>query len=125
MNRPAPLATVVSEIATASGADSAVRAYRALRNRYYGRAAYDFGEVSLNSAALQLGHDKKFDDALALLTLNDEAFPNSSELSLSRGDISLMKGDTAAAERAFREAIRRDSTNNQARGRLRAIGRQP
>jgi hypothetical protein len=35
-----------------------------------------------------------------------------------------MKGDTAAAEAAFREAIKRDSTNNEAKGRLQAIGRK-
>jgi len=35
-----------------------------------------------------------------------------------------MKGDTTAAEASFREAIRRDSTNNEARGRLQAIGKK-
>jgi hypothetical protein len=33
-----------------------------------------------------------------------------------------MKGDTAAAGDAFREAVRRDSTNSEAKGRLRDIG---
>ena len=33
--------------------------------------------------------------------------------------------DTNAAAAAFREALRRDSTNAEARGRLRNIGRQP
>ena len=36
----APLATIVTETATAAGADSAIRMYRALRDRYYGRDAY-------------------------------------------------------------------------------------
>jgi hypothetical protein len=35
-----------------------------------------------------------------------------------------MKGDTTGAEAAFKEAIRRNSTNNEARGRLQAIGRK-
>jgi hypothetical protein len=43
----------MSDIATAAGADSAIRAYHTLRDRYYGRDAYDFGEVSLNSAAFR------------------------------------------------------------------------
>jgi hypothetical protein len=123
VNRPAPLFTVLSEIGTTSGADSAVRAYRALRNRYYGRSAYDFGESSLNIAAFRLGQAGKFDEAFALLKLNEEQFPSSSGLAVFRGNIALMKNDTSAAEAAFREAIRRDSTNNEARGRLRAIGR--
>ena len=123
VSRPAPLFAVLTEIGTVSGADSAVRAYKALRNRYYGRAAYDFGEVSLNTAAFRLGQAGKYDEAFALLTLNEEQFPMSSGLAVFRGNISLMKGDTSAAEAAFREAIKRDSTNNEARGRLRAIGR--
>jgi hypothetical protein len=123
VSRPAPLFTVLADIGTTSGADSAVRAYKALRNRYYGRAAYDFGESSLNIAAFRLGKAGKFDEAFALLKLNEEQFPTSSGLAVFRGNIALMKGDTTAAEAAFREAIKRDSTNTEARGRLRTIGR--
>jgi hypothetical protein len=36
-----------------------------------------------------------------------------------------MKGDTTAAATAFRDAIRRDTSNAEARGRLLAIGRTP
>ncbi|MEO6445039.1 MAG: c-type cytochrome [Gemmatimonadaceae bacterium] len=60
VSRPVPLSTLLAEAAQASGADSAVKAYQALRARYYGR-----------------------------------------------------------------EAVRRDSTNAEARGRLQAIGQRP
>jgi hypothetical protein len=125
LSRPMPLSTAMVEAATASGADSAIRAYRALRTRYYGRDAYDFGEPSLNTAAFRLARAGKFDEALALLKLNEEQFPTSSGLYVFRGNVSLMRGDTAAATAAFREAVRRDSTNNEARGRLRDIGQRP
>ena len=52
--RPLPLSTLVADAATAAGTDSAVKAYRGLRERYYGRDAYDFGEGSLNTAAFRL-----------------------------------------------------------------------
>jgi hypothetical protein len=123
--RPVPLNALVVEAVQAAGVDSAVRAYRALRQRHYGRDAYDFGEPSLNSAALRLSQAKRFDDALAVLKLNEEFFPASAALAVLRGDVTLSKGDTAGAEAAFREALRRDSTNNAARGRLRGIGKQP
>ncbi|HSE51353.1 MAG TPA: c-type cytochrome [Gemmatimonadales bacterium] len=124
-SRPIPLAAMMVETAQASGADSAIAAYRTLRRRYYGRDAFDFGEPSLNIAAFRLGQAKRYDEAFAMLKLNEEFFPASSGMSVFRGNINLMRGDTAAAEAAFREAIRRDSTNNEARGRLRAIGRRP
>lgn len=124
-SRPIPLAALLVETAQGSGADSAIAAYRTLRRRYYGRDAFDFGEPSLNIAAFRLGQAKRYDEAFALLRLNEEFFPASSGMYVFHGNINLMRGDTAAAEAAFREAIRRDSTNNEARGRLRAIGRRP
>jgi hypothetical protein len=125
LSRPMPLSTAMVEVATSAGADSAIRAYRALRTRYYGRDAYDFGEPSLNTAAFRLARAGRFEEALALLKVNEEQFPTSSGLYVFRGNISLMRGDTAGAATAFREAVRRDSTNNEARGRLRDIGQRP
>lgn len=125
VSRPLPLSTLVVDAATAAGSDSAVRAYRSLRQQYYGRDAYDFGEASLNTAAFRLGRAGKYDEAFALLRLNEELFPNSSGMYVFRGNISLMKGDTTAAEVAFREAIKRDPSNREAQGRLQAIGRKP
>jgi len=125
VSRPVPLATVISDAALTVNADSAIRAYRALRDRYYGRDAYDFSEMSLNSAALRVGREKKFDDAFALLKLNEELYPTSSAVYVARGNISLLRGDTAAATAAFREAVRRDPRNGEARGRLRDIGQSP
>jgi len=125
VSRPVPLEQIIQETAQSAGADSATRAYRALRERYYGRAAYDFGEPTLNVAAFRLGRVGKFDEAFAILKLNEEQFPNSSNAATFRGNITLMKGDTAGAIAAFREAVRRDSTNGEAQGRLRQLSRQP
>ena len=125
VSRPVPLANIVAEIATASGADSALRAYRALRQRYYGSDAYDFGEFSLNAAAFRTARAGKTDDALALLRHNEQLYPNTATLSIFRGNVYLMRADTNSAEAAFREALRRDARNDEARGRLRDIGRSP
>ncbi len=122
---PMPLSTLIAATAIDAGADSAVRAYRALRDKYYGRDAYDFGEGSLIVAALQVARVQKTDDALALLAVNEQEFPGSSGVYVARGNILLARGDTAAAAGAYREAVRRDSTNNEARGRLKEIGRAP
>jgi len=123
VSRPMSLEQVIQETAQTAGADSAARAYRALRERYYGRAAYDFGEPTLDIAAFRLARGGKFDEAFAILRLNEEQFPTSSNLATFRANISLLKGDTAAAIAAFREAVRRDSTNGEAQGRLRQLTR--
>jgi Photosynthetic reaction centre cytochrome C subunit len=125
VSRPAPLSTVVAEAASAGGADSALHTYRALHDRYRDRGSYDFGEGSLNAAAARLAQAGKYDDALALLKENEVVYPTASSTAVARGNVTLMRGDTSGAAASFREAIRRDSTNREARGRLRDIGRQP
>lgn len=125
ISRPEPLSTVIANAAMAGGADSALRAYRALRERHYGAAAYDFREPSLNIAAFRLGRAGRFDAAFALLGLNEELYPGSSGMYVFRGNISLMQGDTVSAAAAYREAIRRNPNNDEARGRLRDIGQRP
>jgi hypothetical protein len=125
VSRPIPLANIITEAATAAGADSATRLYRSLRERYYGRDAYDFGEGSLNTAAFRTARAGKIDDALALLRVNEELFLKASALYIVRGNIHLMRADTVSAAAAFREAMRRDPADDEARGRLRDIGKSP
>ena len=124
IERPVALGQVMVDAARSS-TDSAVRAYRALHQRYYGRDSYDFGEGSLLDAAFQLAQEGKTGEALALISLNEESFPSSSMSAATRGEVQLMKGDTAAAVTAYRQAIARDSTNGQARRRLRDLGQKP
>ena len=102
-----------------------MRVYRSLRERCYGRVAYDFGETSLNSAAFRTARAGKTDDALALLRLDEQLYPNTAALSIVRGNVHLMRADTSSAASAFREAVRRDPSNDEARGRLRDIGQRP
>ncbi len=122
---PMPLSTLMETVAGSAGADSAIRAYKALRQRYYGADSYNFGESTLNISAFRLARASKFPEAFALLGLNEEMFPGSSGMYVFRGNISLMQGDTVAAGKAFREAIKRDPLNDEAKGRLKDIGQQP
>jgi hypothetical protein len=125
VERPIPLSTLVIQATLAASADSGLGVYRGLREKYYGRDAYDFGESSLNIAAFRVAREQKFEDALLLLGVNEELFPGSSGMAVFRGNILLMRGDTTGAAASFREAVKRDSTNGEARGRLRDIGQVP
>lgn len=59
------------------GLDSTTARYHALHDRYYGRAAYDFGEVPLTLVAAHADSAGHAADAARLLTLNVEMNPNS------------------------------------------------
>ena len=123
--RPFPLWTLIAATVRESGLDSAVKAYRDLRERYYGRAAYDFGETSLAAAAEELRAQGRFDDAIGILRLNAEFFPNSGQVLYWLGETFLAKGDTASAVTNYRQALQKEPRLFPAARRLRDLGQSP
>jgi tetratricopeptide (TPR) repeat protein len=108
-----------------AGADSAVSVYRALRERYYGRAAYDFGEVPLADVGAALRARGKTADALRFYLLNTEMSPNSAFAFSQAAQAQLAAGDTAAAIRNFQHALTINPNDRQAKGILDRLGAKP
>lgn len=121
--RPERIERIIESIITTAGIDSAVRAYRGLLSAYEHRGSYNFTEGPLSGLAQQLSARKQYDNALALLTLNEDTHKGSPDVPLMRGDVLLAKGDTAAAVAAYQLALQR-APNGPARFRLRDLGRQ-
>ena len=122
---PRPLVDVLGIAVDSSGADSAVRAYRALRERYYGRAAYDFGENTLNVLSQRLVRSQRLDPALTMARLNVEFYPLSSQVQTNLGEVLRVRGDSAGAIAAYRQALQINPNDGGARQRLREMGQQP
>jgi len=61
----------------AAGLDSTLATYRDLRERYYGRAAYDFGSVPLTAVADGIEARGSLAEAVSVLALNVEMNPSS------------------------------------------------
>lgn len=121
--RPERLQDVLARQRADSGLDAAVAMYRRLREQYYGSAAFDFREISLNRWAQELVRGGKADDALGVARLNAEQFPASGQPLVVMGEAYLAKGDTAQAVASFRGAIAKDSTlAGPLRRRLQALG---
>lgn len=122
VSRPMPLDQLIGQDLAAGGVDSATAAYRALRQQYYGRASYDFGEMTLVGVAFPLIEQHKGDDALAMLRLNLEFFPNSAPTLAVMGDAYLSKADTSDAIQMYRQALAKDPEAREAQMRLRQLG---
>ena len=125
LSRPVPLEQIVVQTVRSSGVDSASRAYKTLRERYYGSDAYDFSERTLVRAAMTLSQAREFDPALALLALDNEFYPKGAELMIATGDVQRVRGDSAAAIRSYREALNRVPQHQAAVQRLNQLGQQP
>jgi predicted Zn-dependent protease len=77
VSQPRTLQDVLTTAYDTGGVDSTLSRYRALRDRFYGRAAYDFGEVPLADVGAKLRQNGHGADNLRLQALNVEMNPNS------------------------------------------------
>lgn len=121
--KPRTLRAALTEaVETSGGADSAIKLYRALRLRYYGSAAYDFSEPSLNETGNQLGQSAdQRQAAIAILRLNLEFFPTSVPTLTNLANLSVAVGDTAGAVAAVNQALQVQPDNNQLKNLLQRI----
>lgn len=125
VTEPRPLQQILHTAYDAGGVDSLERAYRSLRQRYYGRAAYDFGEVPLVDVADAVRVDGHLTDALRIYLLNAEFSPNSGFAFRSAAGAQVAAGDTTAAVESLRRALAINPNDTQAKETLRRLGRDP
>jgi len=104
-----------------AGADSAEALYKALRQRYYGRAAYDFGEVPLADVGAILRQRGKTADALRFYVLNTLMSPQSSFAFVQAAQAQLAAGDTASARASLDKASAIAPNDPQVRRMMGAI----
>ena len=119
--RPTTLDEELAEVHAAEGIDAAVAAYRELRERFYGRGAFDFGEGSLNTLGYALLGEGRPEDAVRIFQLNVEHFPESANAWDSLGEGHLEAGDGARAEEAYARSLELDPENENARQKLSEI----
>jgi tetratricopeptide (TPR) repeat protein len=105
----------------AGGADSAEAAYKSLRQRYYGRAAYDFGEVALADVGAVLRQRGKTADALRFYVLNTVMSPQSAFAFTQAAQAQLAAGDTTAAAASLQKASELAPNDPQVKRMLDAI----
>jgi tetratricopeptide (TPR) repeat protein len=119
--RPTTLEEELAEIHAAEGIDETVSAYRELRERFYGRGAFDFGENSLNMLGYALLDEGKAADAVAIFRLNAEHFPASANVWDSLGEGLLAAGQREQAIEAYEKSLELDPENTNAQEKLAEI----
>ncbi len=122
IQRPEPIESVVTSAIVGGGVDAALERYRALRRDYHGTRAYDFGERPLIEAAGQQAQGGATEEAVALLELNAEYFPESGQTYTALGETHRTAGNTEAALAAYRRALEINPDNPVAARWIRELG---
>ena len=114
---PGQLGDVLAQTLREQGAAAVVAQYRDLRQRYFGRQAYDFGEDTLLNLAQRIVESKP-DDAIALIRLNLEYNARSARSYIALAHAYTRKIDDASAMASLEKALEIEPDNGAARGQL-------
>lgn len=124
-SRPTTLEEEMGEAYRRSGATAALARYRELRERYYGRGGYDFGERSLNAFGYELIGKGDREGAIAVLRENATEFPRSGNVWDSLGEAYLAAGNATLASIYYRKALEIDPQNADALEKLKKLEEKP
>jgi tetratricopeptide (TPR) repeat protein len=114
---PRQLKEIVLRTIREKGVAAAVAQYRELRKQYFGGQSYDFSEGALLALGQQLTASKP-DDAIALLELNVEFYPQSARSYAALGYAYTRKLDDRTATKYLEKAVALDPDNGVIRGQL-------
>jgi len=119
--RPMTLDEELSEQYRKKGLQAALDDYADLKKKYYGRAAFDFGEGPLNVFGYTLLEGNDTAGAIQAFKLNAEMFPDSSNVWGSLAEGYLKAGDLKKAQENYEKAVSLDPANQSAKEALKKI----
>jgi len=114
---PGQLTDILLKTAAEKGAEGAMAQYRELRERYYGRQSYDFGDETLLVVAQRLGY-RDPDEAIPVLQLNLEFNPKSVPTYSQLAAVYSRKLDDKDAISYLEKALAIDPENSFIKGQL-------
>jgi tetratricopeptide (TPR) repeat protein len=121
--RPTTLSEELSAKYDSAGVDSAIALYRTLKERFYGRGSYDFGEETLIEVGHGLSAQSRHADAIRFLRLNTEQFPQSSRAFDALGEEYAAAGQKDPAIEAYRKSLELDPKNKNAERKIQELQR--
>lgn len=124
MNKPATIQAVLLNMTRSRGVDSAIARYRMLRNEM-AAGRFDFREQPVSEVAQRLATEGRHDDAVKMLVMLQEFYPNSVNIDLQLADVLVAKGDRDAAVARLRAVLARNPNDRRALQRLQQLGVQP
>lgn len=118
--RPRPM-TLAEELLVhyeEDGTDAAIAHYHTLRDKFYGRGSYDFGEGSLNALGYDLLGKDDTESAIVVFKLNVEYYPESPNVYDSLAEAYMTAGDKKLAIENYEKSLELNPKNRNAAQKL-------
>jgi hypothetical protein len=124
MSKPTTIQQVILATLQRQGVDSAIARYRMLRNEM-ASGRFDFREQPVTDVAENLSAEGRHDDAIRLLQMLQEFYPNSVNIDLQLAETYIAKGDRDAGIARLRAVLAKNPNDRRAQQRLQQLGVQP
>ena len=124
LSKPMTIQQVIVATTQRLGVDSAIARYRMLRNDM-AAGRFDFREQPVTDVAEQLSGRGRHDDAIKLLQMLQEFYPNSLTIDMQLAETYIAKGDRDAGIARLRAVLAKSPNDRRARQRLQQLGVQP
>jgi len=118
--RPMTLEEELEEQYRRKGVETSLDYYADLKQKYYGRGPYDFGENSLNNFGYEV-LKKDASGAIEVFRLNAVEFPQSGNVWDSLAEAYMKSGDLKKAEEYYQKALTQDATDQNAKDMLKKL----
>ncbi len=121
---PKSLQTTIIEVVNKDGAAAAVAKYRQLRAETMVAGKYNFGEWEINEAARLLTEAGKTAEAMALLEMNGEFYPESADIDFALAELHRGRKDNSKAIARYRAALEKNPQHQGAKRWLTELTKQ-
>jgi len=119
--KPGTLEEELRAVYKKDGIETVVTHYSTLKDRFYGRGAYDFSENSVNRFGYELLRANDTQGAIRIFTLLTEEHPESANAWDSLAEGYLKAGDTAKAKEYYEKSLSLNPSNKNAKDMLEKI----
>lgn len=119
--RPMTLAEELGESYRANGVEAALVTYDELKENFYGKGAYDFGENGLNELGYEVLEKGSAEEAIRVFELNADVFPASANVWDSLGEAYMKAGQNDQAIVHYQKSLELNPRNQNAKDQLKKL----
>ena len=119
--RPMTLEEIVGETYKLMGIEAALEHYADLKENYYGKGAYNFGERALNALGYKMLGNEDVSGAIAFFELNAKEFPRSANGWDSLAEGCMRAGKMKLAKKYYKKSLKLNPNNPNAKDMLKRL----
>ena len=119
--RPISLGEQLGETYRTEGLEASLTEYSELKEKYYGKGAYQFGENVLNELGYEALKRENPEGALKAWKLNSKEYPESGNVWDSLAEGYMLNGDNKKAKKYYKKSLKLNPDNQNAKDMLKKL----